>query len=87
MFKRDMPRKDVIGYYRTVFSTPAGRAVLRDMLDEMGVFRVMPVSADDVAVRNYGIMLMTYAIGGGEINDNTVDAFLHKLMQQPIKDD
>ena len=87
MFKRDMPRKDVIGYYRTVFSTFAGRAVLCDLLDDMGVFRVIPVTAiDEIAVRNYGLMLMD-VIGGGEINDSTVHEFLHKLMQQPIKDD
>jgi hypothetical protein len=81
-----MPQRDVIGYYRTVFSTKVGRAVLVDILNDLGVFGITTTTGEDVVLRNYGTKLM-HIIGGGGVDINTFEDFAYKLMKQPINED
>ena len=83
MQRRDLPDEEKVGMYRQTFSTRAGRATLVDMLDELMVFSHMDSTAEDVALKNYGLRLLAI-LGGGGISAENMDALTIRLMKQPI---
>jgi len=81
--RRNLPEPDLIAQYRAAFSTRAGQTVLVNMLDELMVFSHMESTAEDVALKNYGLRLLAI-LGGGGLAAENVEDFTMRLMRQPI---
>lgn len=67
--------------YRRVFGTPDGKAVLADMVFDLGVFDSIPPGEDGAerqALRNYGVSLL-YNLG--VLVDKNVPTIVDKLME------
>lgn len=77
------PTNETISQYRKVFSTGAGLDVLSHMMYDLGLF-VESGGPEDVALRNYGLRLMSI-LSGDEIEEHTLKAFLKDLMRQQLK--
>lgn len=78
------PNNDLISQYRQVFSSRTGKDVLAHMLFDLGVFQEISAGAEDVALKNFGLRLIKI-LAGGEPNPESVDAFVTKLMKQPLE--
>lgn len=76
-----IPKDELLSDYRRVFSSTGGRNVLSHMLFDLGVFVDMSNTPEDVALKNYGIHLLKI-LAGGDISQESMDAFLIKLMKQ-----
>ena len=77
------PKEDLIAHYRTVFSSPHGRAVLTHMLYDLGVFQEITDGPEDVALKNYGTRLLMI-LAGGAVNESSIEGFAKLLMMQPV---
>lgn len=77
------PNNDLICQYRQIFSGRVGLSVLVHMLFDLGIFQEISDSVEDIALKNYGIRLLEI-IGGGRIDENSMDEFIKRLMKQPL---
>lgn len=73
---------EIATLYRDVFSTNKGQVVFFHLLQSMMVYDVTS-TAEEVALRNFGIQLQAL-IGGGYIDQSTVQEFTKRLMKQPL---
>lgn len=79
----NFPNNEMIAQYRQTFSTAAGLEALACMMWELGVFEQVSNGAEDVALKNYGIRLLTILSGGEPAKEN-IQAFIKQLMKQPL---
>lgn len=77
------PTNETISQYRKVFSTGAGLDVLNHMMYDLGLF-VYSDSPEDVALRNYGLRLISI-LSGDDIDEHTIKAFFKDLMRQQLQ--
>ena len=77
------PDETLIGQYRTVFSSRSGLDVLGHMLWDLGVFQQISDGPEDVALKNYGLRLVS-VLAGGEVAAGSLHAFLEAAMRQPV---
>lgn len=54
------------------------------MLYDLGVFQEITNGPEDVALKNFGLRLLKI-LAGGEPAPESIDAFLVKLMKQPLE--
>lgn len=78
------PTNELICQYRQTFSGRTGISTLTHMLFDLGVFQGISESAEDVALKNYGIRLLEI-IGGGRIDGNNMEEFIKRLIKQPLE--
>ena len=87
MSRLDMyPGRDLIVNYRYTFSGRQARTVLAHMLYDLGVFQEITDGPEDVALKNYGIRLLSI-LAGGEISEDTIDNLITRLLKQPLNED
>jgi hypothetical protein len=77
------PTEELIGHYRTTFSTGAGQEVLLHMLYDLGVFLEVTAGPQDVALKNYGTRLMKI-LGGAEPAQESIKLFMNAVMRQQL---
>ena len=77
------PKEELIGHYRTVFSSDKGKEVLAHMLVDLGMFIEITDGSEDVALKNYAMRLLKILSGGEPAKANVQD-FVYKLMKQPL---
>ena len=76
---------DIAILYRDTFSTAKGQVVLFHLLQHLKVYDVT-LTDEEVTLRNFGIQLQAL-IGGGSIDQSTVQEFAKRLMKQPLPKD
>lgn len=74
---------DVVTEYRKVFSSGSGQFVLAHMLHDLGVFREIGEDPEDVALRNFGVRVLSI-LAGGMPNGGSINEFTKRLMKQPL---
>jgi hypothetical protein len=77
------PGEELIGQYRTLFSSRSGLDVLSHMLYDLGVFEQVAGGAEDIALKNYGNRLLSI-LAGGEVAIESMKELLEKIMRQPL---
>lgn len=77
------PNNELIGQYRQVFAGRNGKEVLTHMMYDLGTFQEITSGAEDVALKNFGLRLLKI-LAGGEPAPESIDAFMVKLMKQPL---
>jgi hypothetical protein len=84
MHRHDLfPGKELIGQYRSVFSSAAGLSVLSHMIYDLGVFLEVKSGPEDIALKNYGNRLLKILAGGDPTAEN-IENFTKRLMMQPL---
>ena len=77
------PGKELIGQYRQVFSTSAGKEILDHMLWELGLFAQIGDDNESIALKNYATRLV-HILAGGELGKSAKQSFVYQLMKQPL---
>ena len=75
--------EEITQSYRKLFSSGNGLFVLSHMMHDLGVFRPISDDPEEVALRNFGIRIMSILSGGQPTGDN-INRFMKGLMMQPI---
>jgi len=73
-----------MGQYRNLFSGRSASDVLSHMLYDLGTFTETSETAEDMALKNYGIRLLRI-LGGGEVGETAIQAMVKQLMKQSLK--
>jgi hypothetical protein len=69
--------EEMVNKYRLVFNTPLGRRVLTHILTELHFFDGILANPEEIALRNYGIVLLNRA---GVWNAENVEEIVSSLM-------
>lgn len=77
------PTNGLILYYRTAFSTRAGKEVLKHMFYDLGAF-AETLSDEDVILKNYATRLLKI-LAGGEVGEDGIEQFINRLIKQPLE--
>lgn len=77
------PNKDLIGYYRKIFSSNEGQEVLAHMLFDLGTFIEISDGDEDIALKNYANRLLKI-LSGSEPSKDSIQLFTKSLMKQQI---
>ena len=79
------PTDNLIGQYRQIFSSRNGKDVLAHMVFDLGVFTQTSDTPEDVALRNYGMRLLSILGGDNPPSKNAIDVFVKNIMKQSLK--